>query len=245
MRWLDEGAYTGETSAIILPALGCTRVLIGHSERRRYFNETDETVNRNLLSALAHGLIPVVCVSETTGERAAGATAAVLQRQVSAAPRTSIPRLRARSSSLTSRSGDRGWFAGHPLGHGDAHTRTRANVASVLGTDNAQRTRILYGGSVDPQNAASPWALAESMGRLPAAPASTRGRSLRSSARPGCERRRRVSIPRLWDCKSVITLAIKKDRQNRDVVEISRRLFKYVLDDKPRRVRSLGLDCIA
>jgi triosephosphate isomerase len=167
MHWLDEGAYTGETSPSMLLALGCTHVLIGHSERRRYFNETDETVNWKLRSALAHGLIPVVCVGETKSERAAGATAAVLGRQVSTA-------LRGVDLSGT----DSFIFAYEPLwaiGDGsaaapsvteDAHTRIRADVASVLGVDIAQQTRILYGGSVDPENAASLLALADVDGAL-------------------------------------------------------------------------------
>jgi triosephosphate isomerase len=166
MHWLDEGAYTGETSPTMLLALGCTHILIGHSERRRYFDETDETVNRKLLSALAHGLIPVVCVGETKDERAAGATAAVLERQVSAALR-----------GVELADGDALVFAYEPLWIGDgspaapavtedAHTRIRGNVASVLGADIAQRTRILYGGSVDPENAASLLALADVDGAL-------------------------------------------------------------------------------
>jgi triosephosphate isomerase len=167
MHWLDEGAYTGETSPTMLLALGCTHVLIGHSERRRYFNETDETVNRKLLSALAHGLIPVVCVGETKDERAAGATAAVLERQVSAALRR-----------VELADGDALIFAYEPLwaiGDGspaapalteDAHTRIRANVASVLGAEVAQRTRILYGGSVDAENAPSLLDLADVDGAL-------------------------------------------------------------------------------
>ena len=62
MHWLDQGAYTGETSPLMLKAIGVTHVLIGHSERRQYFNETDESVNLKLKTALAHGLIPIVCV---------------------------------------------------------------------------------------------------------------------------------------------------------------------------------------
>jgi triosephosphate isomerase len=112
-------------------------------------------------------LIPVVCVGETKGERAAGATAAVLERQVSAALR-GVDRTGAETAI----------FAYEPLwaiGDGspappsvteDAHTRIRANVASVLGAEIAHRIRILYGGSVDPQNAASLLALADVDGAL-------------------------------------------------------------------------------
>src|SRR5665213_1174689 len=72
MHWLDSGAYTGETSPIMLKAIGVTHVLIGHSERRQYFNETDETVNLKLKSALAHKLVPIVCVGEHLSERESG-----------------------------------------------------------------------------------------------------------------------------------------------------------------------------
>jgi triosephosphate isomerase len=167
MHWLDEGAYTGETSPTMLLALGCTHVLIGHSERRRYFNETDETVNCKLRSALAHGLIPVVCVGETKAERASGATTDVLFRQVSIALR-GVDRSRA----------DGLIFAYEPLwAIGDktpaapsvievAHTQIRANIAAHVGADRAEHARILYGGSVNPDNAASLWALPDVDGAL-------------------------------------------------------------------------------
>jgi hypothetical protein len=82
MHWLDQGAYTGETSPPQLKALGVTHVLIGHSERRQYFNETDESVNLKLKAALKHGLVPIVCVGELLDEREAGQTAEVLERQI-------------------------------------------------------------------------------------------------------------------------------------------------------------------
>ena len=85
MHWLDQGAYTGETSPLMLKALGVTHVLIGHSERRQYFNETDESVNLKLKAALAHGLIPIVCVGEMLAEREADQTTEVLERQTSIA----------------------------------------------------------------------------------------------------------------------------------------------------------------
>src|ERR1700716_1649344 len=72
MHWHENGAYTGETSPTMLTAIGATHVLIGHSERRQYFNETDTTVNLKLKSALAHSLTPIVCVGEKLEEREAG-----------------------------------------------------------------------------------------------------------------------------------------------------------------------------
>src|SRR6202171_6478151 len=78
MHWLDFGAYTGETSPIMLKAIDATHILIGHSERRQYFNETDETVNLKLKSALTHHLVPIVCVGEHLAERESGHTVSVL-----------------------------------------------------------------------------------------------------------------------------------------------------------------------
>ena len=106
MHWLNDGAYTGETSPTMLTAIGVTHVLIGHSERRQYFNETDTTVNLKLKSALAHGLIPIVCVGEHLTEREAGLTANVLELQTSVALEGIDPAdRRTASSSPTSPSG--------------------------------------------------------------------------------------------------------------------------------------------
>src|SRR6185437_14599173 len=79
--WKDEGAFTGEIAPQMLVAIGCTHVIIGHSERRQYFGETDDTVNLRLKAALEHGLIPIVCVGEVLEERDAGLTEDVLRRQ--------------------------------------------------------------------------------------------------------------------------------------------------------------------
>jgi len=154
MHWLDSGAYTGENSPTMLLALGCTHVLIGHSERRQYFNETDTTVNLKLKSALAHSLIPIVCVGEHLAERESGSTANVLQLQVSIALEGIDP---ARAAPIV--------FAYEPvwaIGTGrtatpeiaeDAHKLIRRFIADTLGSDLAHTTRVLYGGSVKPDNA--------------------------------------------------------------------------------------------
>src|SRR5580704_15016281 len=81
MHWANEGAFTGEISAPMLRAVKVTHVIIGHSERRQYFNETDDTVNRKLELALESGLTPIVCVGEVLEEREAGLTEDVLRRQ--------------------------------------------------------------------------------------------------------------------------------------------------------------------
>src|SRR5205085_7431255 len=81
LYWEREGAFTGEISAPMLVAVGCTHVIIGHSERRQFFGETDDTVNLRLKAALEHGLTPIVCVGEVLEEREAGLTEDVLRRQ--------------------------------------------------------------------------------------------------------------------------------------------------------------------
>src|ERR1700751_3259018 len=74
MHWSEEGAYTGETSPLMIKAVGATHVIIGHSERRQYFGETDEMVNQKILSAVKHQLTPIICVGETLEEREGGKT---------------------------------------------------------------------------------------------------------------------------------------------------------------------------
>jgi len=156
MDYHDNGAYTGETSPLMLKALGVTHVLIGHSERRQYFNETDETVNLKLKAALAHNLVPIVCVGEHLAEREAGHTNDVLNRQTAAALAGIDPAIAAPIV-----------FAYEPvwaIGTGrtatpqiaeEAHKVIRAQIAKSLNPALAASTRILYGGSVKPDNAAS------------------------------------------------------------------------------------------
>jgi triosephosphate isomerase (TIM) len=154
MYWEKEGAFTGEISARMIQAVGCTHVIIGHSERRQYFGETDETVNRKLLAALDAGLVPIVCVGEVLQEREAGLTEEVLRRQVTGAFRTI--------------SGDKAapiivayepvWAIGTgktatPAIAADAHRVIRAEATKAFGQTTADNLRILYGGSVKPDNA--------------------------------------------------------------------------------------------
>jgi len=156
MHWLDNGAYTGETSPIMLNAIGVTHVLIGHSERRQYFNETDETVNLKLKSALAHNLVPIVCVGEHKAERESGHTNDVLRQQITVGLKGIDP---AAASSLVI-AYEPVWAIGTgltatPQIAEDAHKFIRAQIAEVLSPAIAAGTRILYGGSVKPDNAAS------------------------------------------------------------------------------------------
>ena len=156
MHWLDQGAYTGETSPLQLKALGVTHVLIGHSERRQYFNETDETVNLRLKSALKHGLIPIVCVGELLAEREAGQTTAVLVRQTSVA----LGGIDPTAAKTLVIAYEPVWAIGTgktatPEMAQEAHKIIRDQIAKSLSAELAASTRILYGGSVKPDNTAS------------------------------------------------------------------------------------------
>jgi len=142
MHWLNEGPYTGQTSPTMLASIHCTHVLLGHSERRMYAHETDDMVNWKLKAALAHGLTPVVCVGESLEKRQSGLTAAVLRWQIACALNGIEPES---SASLI--------IAYEPIwAIGTGSTATPNQAAAILGTDRAETTRILYGGSVKPEN---------------------------------------------------------------------------------------------
>jgi triosephosphate isomerase (TIM) len=154
MDWHDNGAYTGETSPVMLKAIGVTHVLIGHSERRQYFNETDTSVNLKLKSALSHNLVPIVCIGEQLAEREAGRTNEVLELQVSIA----LEGIGAASAKSLVIAYEPVWAIGTGLTAtpeiaADAHKFIRHQLAKALGSDLAESTRILYGGSVKPDNA--------------------------------------------------------------------------------------------
>jgi triosephosphate isomerase len=157
IHFAEEGAYTGETSVGQLKAVGGTHTLIGHSERRQYFAETDEIVNKKLHTALKHGLVPVVCVGEVLAEREAGKTADVLKTQVSGAL-AGITGLAAEVVASIVIAYEPVWAIGTgktatPEMAVEAHKIIRAEVAKLLGADVAAKMRILYGGSVKPDNA--------------------------------------------------------------------------------------------
>jgi triosephosphate isomerase len=152
--WEKEGAYTGAVSAQMLRAAGCSHVIIGHSERREYFGETDDTVNRKLKAALAGGLKPIVCVGEVSQEREAGVTEDVLRRQCGIAFRE----ISAHQAMPIAVAYEPVWAIGTgktatPELAGEAHRVIRAEAAQAFGDDVAGKMRILYGGSVKPQNA--------------------------------------------------------------------------------------------
>jgi len=157
IHFAEEGAYTGETSVLQLKAVGGTHTLIGHSERRQYFAETDEIVNKKLHTALEHGLVPVVCVGEVIEEREAGKTESVLRRQVTGAF-AGIPGLAVEAIASIVIAYEPVWAIGTgktatPEIAVDAHKIVRAEVAKIFGDVVASNLRILYGGSVKPDNA--------------------------------------------------------------------------------------------
>jgi len=153
MHWEREGAFTGEVSARMLIEAGCKNVIIGHSERRQYFGETDETVHRKTQAALLAGLTPIVCVGETLPEREAGITQDVLRRQFDGG-----------FVALTEAEFSRILIAYEPvwaIGTGrtatpeiaeDAHQFIRELALAKYGEAQADAVRILYGGSVKPDN---------------------------------------------------------------------------------------------
>lgn len=153
MFWEKEGAYTGEVSTAMLLAAGCTHVIIGHSERRQYFGETDDTVNLKLKAALEAGLTPIVCLGEVLEEREAGLTEDVLRRQC-------IRALHAISGKKAGKlviAYEPVWAIGTgktatPQLAAEAHMLIRGEAAKALGKELAERMRILYGGSVKPEN---------------------------------------------------------------------------------------------
>lgn len=150
----DDGAYTGEVSARMLVDLGCTWTLVGHSERRTLFGDTDEQVAKKTARAVAAGLVPVVCVGETRDERQAGLTDAVLGRQVDAV------------AEALKAAGERCVLAYEPvwaIGTGkvatpqqaqEVHALIRGLLAGLASPAVADKVRIQYGGSVKPDNAA-------------------------------------------------------------------------------------------
>ncbi|MEZ4700418.1 MAG: triose-phosphate isomerase [Rhodothermales bacterium] len=154
MHFEDNGAFTGAISASMLASVGCTYVILGHSERRQFFGETDETVNRKVLKAMGAGLIPIVCIGETLEEREAGEVEEVVGRQV-----------RAGLAGVSVDSADRLVLAYEPvwaIGTGrtaspeqaqDVHAFIRGLLINQFGEATGRAIHILYGGSMKPSNA--------------------------------------------------------------------------------------------
>lgn len=147
-----EGAFTGEISAMMLKDAGCTHVLAGHSERRALFHENDDFIGEKTSAALAAGLHVVFCIGETLEEREAGNLATVLERQLKALPQ-SVKGI----SAMLSVAYEPVWAIGTgkvagPAEIMEAHAFIRKNLTATYGTEGNQ-IRILYGGSVKPDNA--------------------------------------------------------------------------------------------
>ena len=153
LYWEEKGAFTGEISPLMLQDL-VTYVIIGHSERRQYFGETDATVNKRVKAALAHGLLPIVCVGETLAQREAGETAAVVTTQVT----NGLAGLSVEEAESIVIAYEPVWA----IGTGRASTGADANaviaqnirapLSQLFGETVAQGTRVQYGGSVTPAN---------------------------------------------------------------------------------------------
>ena len=155
MFWEAKGAYTGEVSAPMLQGL-CNYVILGHSERRQYFDETDEWVNRKLKSALTHGLKPIICVGENLSQNEAGETHAIVSTQVRGAFK-GISRQDAQGIVVAY---EPVWAIGTgrasngAQANGVVATSIRGTLASLYDDQTAQRVRVQYGGSVNSKNIA-------------------------------------------------------------------------------------------
>ncbi len=153
LYWKEQGAFTGEVSPLMLKDIGCDYVIIGHSERRQYFGETDETVNQKVKAALAVGIKPIICVGESLAEREAGETDALIKGQTEKALKdidaAAIPTIVIAYEPI--------WA----IGTGKSSSAADANqviglirntVAKLYGKAAADEMRIQYGGSVKPEN---------------------------------------------------------------------------------------------
>jgi triosephosphate isomerase len=167
VHWKADGAYTGEISAPMLLSLGVTHVIVGHSERRQYFGETDDTVNLRLKAALEAGLTPICCVGEVLEEREAGLCDDVLRRQCVRA----FHAISAKKAAKLVVAYEPVWAIGTgknatPEIASQAHAVIRGEATEVFGEEFASKLRILYGGSVKPDNVAELMAQEEIDGAL-------------------------------------------------------------------------------
>ena len=167
MHWLNEGPYTGQTSPTMLTSIGATHVLLGHSERRLYANETYEHVNLKIKAACAHSLTPVVCLGEMLSDRQEGYTADTLMAQMGAAF-ANFPKENAHMPVIAYAPV---WAIGtgspaRPEIANETHGIIRKEIQRHFGTEIADTIRILYGGSVKPSNVASLMAQPEIDGAL-------------------------------------------------------------------------------
>jgi triosephosphate isomerase len=154
--WEESGAYTGEISPGMVKSAGCEYVIVGHSERRHIFGETDEMIQKKLAAVLGHGLKPILCVGETREEREKGMTEKVVRRQLE----TGLEGRKVGTLTGLVIAYEPVWAIGTGLTASpeqavDVHVFIRGFLAKRFGADLANETRIQYGGSVKPENASS------------------------------------------------------------------------------------------
>ena len=155
LHWEKEGAFTGEVSGGMIREAGAEYVIIGHSERRRYFGETDRTVNKRVVAAFANDLVPIVCIGETLDEREGDQTLTVLDRQL----KDGLDGLTSQQVAGLVIAYEPVWAIGTgrnatPQQAGEAHAHIRGRLKQWFGADAAEACRLLYGGSVKPDNIA-------------------------------------------------------------------------------------------
>jgi triosephosphate isomerase len=167
LHWEDQGAFTGEVSAPMLKDLGCRYVIIGHSERRQYFGDTDEWVNKKIKAAIRHNLRPILCLGESLAEREQGQTDKVVTSQLHRALHNCPPD----GARMITIAYEPVWAIGTGRAAtvkqaGDVHHVLREKLIGEWGTDVGNQCRILYGGSVSPENAADLFASEQVDGAL-------------------------------------------------------------------------------
>lgn len=167
VHWEAKGAYTGKISCAMLKSVGVSYVIIGHSEQRTYFHETNETVNKKVKAAMAGGLLPIICVGETLQERKSGKMESVVESHV-----------RGAFAGLSQSDAEKCTIAYEPvwaIGTGETATPTQANdahvfirklVKSIYNEECSQKVRIQYGGSMKPDNAKALLSLSDVDGGL-------------------------------------------------------------------------------
>ena len=153
MHWKEKGAFTGEISAQMIRSVGATHVIIGHSERRQYFGETDDTVNKKMHSALKAGVAPIMCVGETLQEREAGKTLDIVSSQI----RGGLKDITPEGMAAVVIAYEPVWAIGTgktatPGEAQEVHAAIRGMLAEILGDNVSEGVRIQYGGSVNPAN---------------------------------------------------------------------------------------------
>jgi triosephosphate isomerase (TIM) len=151
--WEEKGAFTGEVAPSMIKDTGCSHVIIGHSERRQFFHETNETVGKKTLAALRNGLTPIVCIGELLAERESGKTFAVNEKQI----REGLGVLSKEQAAKIVIAYEPVWAIGTgkvatPSQAEEVHIYIRKTVEAMFGKDVADGMRILYGGSVKPDN---------------------------------------------------------------------------------------------